>query len=437
LGPIASLADLRAALWRQAWLILLVLAIGLPLAYGFAASRPRLYEAIAVIQIEGPEVAETATGGTATAAAATNQLDLIQQGIMARDRIAALADRFGLFPEAGSQAERIGLTRGAIAITKIVDPAAAWRTDLQPTGLSIAVRLDDPVQAAAVANAVVEGIVDDATARSRERAQSTLDFLLAEEARVQAAIAAVEAEIADFRATHLASLPEGLTAQRERLTRLTERRLALEREILDLEAAAGRLRAEDADRQRAVLEEERRSLQAATAETEAAIAEAPAVERELGALTRRLQSLESELAVVTTRRTEAAMAQTLEARAQSARFTVLERAEVPEHAVSADRRKIALAGGAAVAALALLLALAREMVQPAIRTAAQMQRALGVEPVVVIPRLRTPRARIGRRAGMAALFLGTAAAAAAVGRLGIAGVQALIDRLPRALGAGG
>lgn len=436
MGPITSLADLRAALRRQAWLILLVLLLGLPLAYAFAVSRPRLYEAIAVIQIEGPEVAETVTGGAATVAAATNQLDLIQQGIMARDRIAALIDRFALFPEAGSRAERIALTREAITITRIVDPAAAWRTDLQPTGLSIAVRLDDPVQAAAVANAVVEGIVEDATRRSRERAQSTLDFLLAEEARVQEAIAAIEAEIADFRATHIASLPEGLTAQRERLTRLTERRLELEREILEIEAAASRLRPEEAERQRAVLEEERRNLETAIAETEAAIAEAPAVERELGALTRRLQGLESELQVVTARRTEAAMAQTLEVRAQSARFTILERAEPPEHSVSADRRKIALAGGGAVLALALALALAREMLHPAIRSAAQMQRVLGVDPVVVIPHLQTPRRRARRRAGLAALLLAVAAGAVALGRLGLSGLQTLIERLARVPGSG-
>ncbi|NAZ38095.1 chain-length determining protein [Rubellimicrobium sp. CFH 75288] len=437
MGPITSLADLRAALRRQAWLILLVLAIGLPAAYAFALSRPRLYEAFAVIQIETPEVAETVTGAAAIPPATANsQLDLIQQGIMARGTIEALVGRLNLFPEAETMTERVALTREAISITKIVDPAQAWRPDIQPTGLSIAVRLSDPVQAADLANAILDGLVEEASARARERAQSTLDFLLAEEARVEERIAGLEAEIADFRATHLASLPEGITSQRERLARLAEERIALDREALEFETNIARLRPDEVERQRARLAEERALLDAARDETEAAIAAAPAVERELGALTRRLGSLEAELRVITERRTEAAMAQTLEARAQTARFTVLETAQPPEFPVSADRRKIALAGGVAVGLLALGLALLREVLTPAIRNKEQMRRALGIEPVVVIPRLTSQGTRLRRQVTAAALFVAVAAGTAAVARLGIQGVQAAFDWLPRAAGAG-
>lgn len=425
MGPIASFADLIKALWRQRLPIALVLGLGLPAAYLYAASRSHVYEAVAVVQIEAPEVAQAAVGSGGVADAlsagpsATSELDLIEQGLMARSTIQGLADRFGLFAEAGSETERVALVRGAITITEIVDPAQAWRADVRPSGLSIAVRLGDPEEAARLANALVDTIVAEAAARAQARASTTLDFLQSEEARVGEAIAAVEGRIADFRAANLASLPEGLTAQRERVARLSESRIALDRDIIAFEGGADRLRPEEAARQRAAYEDQRRVLDAAVAEAEAAIAAAPAVERELGALGRQLQSLEAELTVVTERRTEAAMARTLEERDQAGRFTVLERAVPPEFPVSASRTKIALAGGATAGAVALALALAREVMQRSLRSAAQMRAQLGLDPLVVVPNLRARRRFWGDLAGLLAVLAALGAAGWAVARFAL------------------
>jgi tyrosine-protein kinase Etk/Wzc len=416
MGAITSLRDLLSALWRRRWLIVLVTLLGLPLAYFYAASQPKVFEATAVIQIEAPRVAATVTGppaaGQAAAAASVGaELDRIVQTLYARDTIEGLIARFGLFPSLESDTERVALTREAIAAVKLVDPNRAWQPDVQPSGLSITVRLDDPATAAALANALMDGIIEGATADARDRAGRTLDFLVAEEARVSGAIAEVEAAIAAFRSTNIASLPEGLTAQRERLSNLQERRIDVEREVLAFETGTARLRPEDAERQSALLDEQRELVESEIAETEAAIAAAPAVERELGALLRRLGSLEAELAVVTERRTEAAVSQQLESQSQAGGLSVLERAVIPEFAVSADRRETAILGAGAVVALALALALARELWRPAIRTAAQMEKLLGVEPLVVVPRVATRRG--WRRATVALVAMGAATAVAA------------------------
>jgi uncharacterized protein involved in exopolysaccharide biosynthesis len=429
MGPFASFADARAAVWRQAWLMLLVLALGLPAAYWYAKTRPSEYEAVAVVQIEAPEVAEAAVGGGGAAMLGNAQIDAIQQSLTSRDSLLGLADEFGLFAEIESETLRLAMMRGSITLTEIIDPTQAWRPDVQPSGVILRVRLGEAQAAADLANALARRLVAAATARATERTAATLEFLVAEEARVAAQIAAIEGQIADFRATNLASLPEGVTAQRERRTSLEEDIVALERRAIEAAGTADRLRPEEAERQRNLLEEERRLLVAALDEVEMALAAAPAVERELGALERRLGQLESELSVVTARRTEAAMNQTLQTQERTGRFSVLEPAVVPEFAVSPSRRNIAIAGGVAVGFLALGLALARELLEPSIRSAAQLRRQLGVEPLVVIPRLTT---RPGRRRRRFALLGGLAALLAGAWVVGRGGAQRFVDILPRA-----
>ncbi len=434
MGAIGSLRDLRAALGRQAWLIILLSALGIAAALTFARSRAETFEAVAVVQIEPPQVAEgepSLSGGLT----ANGQLDLIQQRLLARDAVTALVERFDLFPDA-PEAERVGLLRGSVTVAKLIDPTQAWRTDIQPSGLSISVRLDDPDRAAAVANALVETAVAEARGRAAAVTTQTLDFHRAEEAEVRAALEAVEAQIAEVRAANVESLPEALSSQRDRLTRLSEDRLAAERDLLEFESSGiARLRDEEAGRQRALLEESRAVIVQALAETQAALDAAPDVERQLGALERERTALEAELAVVIADRRDAETAQRLLDSEQASRFTVLETAVPPEGPISADPRKLALAGAVAAVAVAVGVALAREAFNPGIRTAAQMQRALAIEPLVVIPRLRTRGEALRRGLGLlSATALGVAVVAAAF--LGRAGLEGLLDQLPGALAQG-
>ncbi len=408
MGPITSFRDVFSAIRRQIWVIILILAVGLPASVWFALSQPRLYEATAVIQIEAPRVAETLAGSSGQTA--NNLLDLIQQQLMSRDNIAALIDQFDLYPTDLTMTEKVGLLRSSITLTKLIDPAQAYRPEVQPSGLSITVRLEQAQQAADVANAMLDKIVTEARARSEETANRTLDFLVAEETRIAAEIAVIESRIADYRQANVASLPEGLTAQRERLADLTESQLAIDNQILSLDSASDRLRPEEVARQTDLLHQQRALIGDSMALTEAAIAATPAVEQELSAMNRDLSQLETEYAVTTTRRTEAAMNQLLESQDQSARFEVLETAITPEFPVSASRRKLALAGGVVTVALALAAALAVEILNPAIRTAAQMERQLGVQPVIVVPYLRPMGKSRGPRIGLFAI-LGAAALA--------------------------
>ena len=201
MGHLASPRGILRMIFRRLPLILLIIAIGWPASIWFALSRPKLYEATAVIQIETAQVAEQ-LAGQAMQVGADNQLELIKQKLMSRDNLIAMIDEFGLFVGDMPITEKVFLLREAATIFELVDQSQGWRPDLTPSGLVILVRLDDAEKAAAVANSFLDSIVEEARARSEGRAARTLEFFVAEEARVSTEIGQVEAVIADFKHGH-------------------------------------------------------------------------------------------------------------------------------------------------------------------------------------------------------------------------------------------
>ena len=297
-------------------------------------------------------------------------------------------------------------------MTRLVDPGQAWRPDVQPLGLSITVQLDNAEKAAELANALMHSIVSEDARRAQirlesatERATAMVNFLSAEEASVGREISEVETQIAQFRTEYANSLPENLPLRRERVEELKAEMQAISREIADFERVQDQFQSSAAESRLTLLEDQRQVLEADLKEAEADIANAPEVERDLGSLIRRLQNLEAEQEAVATQRTQAGLDQSLIDYNQAPRFAVLDPALPPAFPISADKRKLALAGAAAVGLLALGLALGREMLNPVIRTPAQMMRFMDIEPVVAIPYIAVPgAARL--RAGFRTLFLG-------------------------------
>lgn len=433
MGPITTIWDIPRILIRRIWVVLLIVAIGLPGAVFFALSQPRVYEATAVVQIEAAQVVERLTSQSGTPVSTLNptgELDLIQQQLMSRDHIQSILETFDLFPAIPSMAERVGLMREAVELVELIDPEMAWRPDVQPSGLMITVRLDHPVTAADVANAFLARVLEEAQERTSGRTERTLEFLVAEEARLTAAIEALEAEYSAFRRDNAEALPAAIASQRTQLARLEESRITIEEQLIELETESGRLLAEAMTRQRDLLDQRLQLTSDAIAELEAAIAAAPEIERQIGVYERRLDQLQGELAVITERRAQAAMNQLLDSRNQAERFEVLETAIPGEYPVSTSRRKLAMAGGILTVLLALGAALALEVLDGRLRSPHHLMRDLGVQPVVAIPNLRSQsqkrRGRVMWIGGLTVLVI----AAVAVVR---GWFRTLADRMPQPL----
>ncbi|MAN98087.1 Wzz/FepE/Etk N-terminal domain-containing protein [uncultured Roseovarius sp.] len=396
MSAIQSMPDLMRLLHRRLWLIALVGVIGAILSVLIALSQPKVFQATAVIQIESPQVGSDLAGQT-IATDANHRLQLIEQRLMARDNLVKVIERHGLFANVHNMplAEKVHQLRISARITPITVGIPGMGPATTPSGLSVTVNLNDPVKAAEVANDFVETVITQNRERRMDLVRETLDFFSTEEARVSAQIAEVEGVIADFKRANGASLPSSITPVREELRTLNETLLALDQQIIALETESTRQRQEVFARQIGQLTDQRALVSARIAANEAALAAAPRVERELGALTRNLTQLQDQLSTITTNRVEAEMASVLESRQQQERFEILETAIPPEFPVSASRKKLAIAGALASLVLGLALVITLELLNPAIRSAAQLEKELEITPVVTIPvvRLRHERRR--------------------------------------------
>lgn len=393
MNSLLSLSGLKRALKRRALLISVVFICGTLLSLLFALQRPDVYEATAVIQIETPKITSNlASGGTVTTTSG-NRLKLIEQKLMSRDSILAMIEKFDLYNggDAPSDSIRVGLLRDSIQITELIDPAQAWRPNVQPSGLSITVRLNDARKAADIANELLAQVLAEGKQRSEIRASQTLAFLEAEEARLSAEIEALALEFARFKERNAASLPTNIEAQYDQLARLQESQLEIETRVIEIETNSTRLRAEERKHQSEFLTQQLSLLETRIAEVEKALAAAPEIERLYGVMERGLTQLQEQYSAITTRRTEAAMAQQLESQNQFERFEVLETALVPEYPVSSGKKKLVLAGTIASLLAGLGLGFAFEWFSPVMRTSERVEQELGLRPVVILPVLRKPR----------------------------------------------
>ena len=130
---------------------------------------------------------------------------------------------------------------------------------------------------------------------------------------------------------------------------------------------------------------------------EKSILQTPDIEMRLNALNREYEDLQEQYDVSVRKRAQAETGEKLEINQQAERFEVIENALVPERPVAPDRRRILMLGSVVSLAIAGGVAFLFELLNPAMRTAAAMERALDLRPVATIPYIRTRRERrIGR-----------------------------------------
>lgn len=391
-----SLDEIFSALKRRARIIVAITFVGCMLSLFFTLSQSKIYETTAVVQIEDARVPDRLVGATAQAEDAARRVRLIEQRLMSRDNLLRIMEKHDLFSADPTLVlnERIFMMREAAKVTPIVNQAQPFAPGANvPSGLLITVRLDNPQKAADLANELMYSVIDQSRDRSTSRARDTLEFFAAEEATVRANIEELEAQIAGFKGANAESLPEGLGDLRIQLAALRETVLNLDQDILSLKTDSNRQREEVKDGQIALLEERKLLIVERAVQLQTQLAAAPEVERTLNNLERQMTQLQEQYSVITRRRAEAELGQMLEDRQQNDRYEVLETALAPEYAVSRSRKKTAVLGAVASVLAGIGAAFAIESMNPPIRSAAQMERALGIRPVVAIPYIAAPSTR--------------------------------------------
>lgn len=416
-----SFEEVFSALKRRMGLIVLITLIGCIVSVAVALTRVPVYNAIAVVQIEDPQVASTnSTPGAATDARGgldtRRTVRLIEQRVMSRGSLVEIMDTHNLFNDDPSMTltERLTAMRESVTIDAIL-AGEAWQPNQSVSGMVIEVNLNDPQVAADVANDILARVLEEARTRSVDRAQVELEFFNVEETRIRTEIIAAESIISGYKSANAEVLPANISILQGELTTLNASLLTLRQQIVGLDSNSSRVRPEALQRQVSVLEDQIALIENRTSQITALLTRAPSVERELASLERELAQLNEQFTVISRRKADAEMSQSLEQQRQLARFEVLEPAIAPVYAISRSKRSIAMLGGVASLMMGVGLAFVLELLNPPIRNAAQMERILGVRPVISVPMLGTvssdvsKKKRNGSKFGLgilAAMFMG-------------------------------
>ena len=405
MGPIQTVEDLVGLIRRRFWLIFAVSLIGTLGAVWYAKTRPEVFEAAAVLQVELPMVTDSSQA-TALPVSVLQLLTSIEQRLTSRDNIIALIERHNLFSDAPalSLEDRIFVMRQSVSFQSVTGSSGAL------SALVISAQAGKAEDAARVANDLAQNVLDMGAEGKRATTEASFDFFKEQENRLWGQITELESEVAAYRDANRSALPGVREARQDEVAQLETSLRVLEQEINGLRSeeaqllglqtlrATDRRRLDDISQRLSVLTAQRAPLAERKAVVEATFGDTAEVERALSAYERQLRQLQDQYTVVSQRMAEAETAQSLASRQQTERFSMLERAITPEYPRGSGRKKIAIAGLFGSAGLGLMLAFVLDLIKPVIRTAAQMERELNLRPVVCIPEVsRDSRKPLGRK----------------------------------------
>lgn len=401
MGPIYSLGDFWDMVRRRLFTIVCVIILGCLVSLWFAASQQHEYETAEVLQVTQPQIAGELAKSTVEGSSA-RRMQLIEQRLMARGTVLEVIEKFGLYAdmEALTQLQKVALLRESVRITGVAAAREGFADDGTISVLTITARMPTAEQAQQVASEFGRRTIELSVATRIDQARETLSFFAGKEAALADQVAALEDEIAAYRNENDVTLPGTIEFRRAEIAALNEGLLEIARERIEIRRAADQALAterpatarrlqEEAEQNLATLDAQEQLLTRRRAGLEASLQTTPEVERRLGAYDRRLEQLQAELAQMTARRNEAEVGFRLETGRQAERLTVIEPAPLPDYPVTGARKTKALMGAAASLLAALLAAFLQELRQPALRTAAQMERETGLVPVVTIPVMDT------------------------------------------------
>jgi len=401
MGQIYSIDDVIDMVRRRVLFIISVFFIGCGISVLVALGQNHLYRSSEVIQIVQPKIADDLAKSTVEGSAA-RRLQLIEQRLMTRDSVIEIIDKYGIYHdlEGLKQSELVALMRHSVSIEGIAAAREGFSDDGAISVLTISAEMPTALQAQQVAHEFAQRTIELSKGSRIEQARGTLEFFTAREQNLTTQITALEDEMSVFRNTNNLSLPGSLEFRREEIATINDALLTIARERITIQRAADEAgttqRQATADRIRAgyaseiaTLDAQRQLLFERKTELEDAIRPTPEIERQLQAFDRKLEQLRVQMASVSARRAEAEVGFRLESERQAERLTVIEPAAFPDYPITGSRKKLALMGGVASIFIALTLAYLLELKSPVIRTAAQMDREIGLKPVVSIPYLNT------------------------------------------------
>lgn len=229
---------------RLHWFLLMAVlcaAIGITLA----RVLPTVYIGEATLVVESEQIPDSLAASTVQTQA-TEQLEIIQQRILARDTLVEMANRLQIYGPASGQRSRpmdadelVADLRARISIVTSGGPVVRGPT--QATLVKVSFEAPTAALAAAVTNDVVTLILKTDVEMRTGAARQTLDFFQQDVTRLDKDLADRGAAIVRFKEAHKTALPDSLEFRRNQQAIAQERLLQVQRDEADLRDRRDRL----------------------------------------------------------------------------------------------------------------------------------------------------------------------------------------------------
>lgn len=445
-GMGAILAQLPMVLWQRRWFIIVPALTIFALAIAAVLLLPKKYESAAILLVQSPSLPKEIIG-MQTDDAVAQRIAAIRQQIVNRPALIGLIEKNGLYRDKRRSTPLSKIVEDMRdAITLVPQSVDAGATDKDRTiSVRLAYSYSDPVKAQAVAQQLMERVVEVDSTTNTEQLTETVQFLTDQQQELQRKIDAAESDVADFNRRYGNVLSAGsaaviggggagydiqianlqreisqLEAQKATLASADTRDPAVVAAEAQLAAAraiytenhpdvvlakqrlaeakqfakqnASKIPTEQIDRQLSFNRSQLAQLQAAKArdmaQTNAVLADrarAPAVEQEQSQLQQRLQTLYKQLDAVSGQLLSAKASARAGEEQMGERLIVVDPPVVPDTPTTPNRPLILGLGAAAGLGLGLILALAIEIILHPIRDPAVLASITGSRPLAMIP----------------------------------------------------
>ena len=405
MGPIQSFAELRDFLVRRLNVIMLAFGIALLLAVFSALRAAPVFQAVAVLSTRVEALSDGAMRDSPSGSTA-RLMQLIEQRLTARETMLQLADEYEMFVGRAPQ-ERTILMRESITLLSQAAVTVGFGSDGALASMVIMVRADTGPKSAAMANTLAQMVLTETGAGRLARARQTLQFHQAELDRLNDDLRGLQEESRIFMLENYDVMSVAAELRRAELTQIASDVQDARRELASAEAELATMTGQNTAQRRQIqlrdqvtrARAELERLEAQQAELEPFFRRVSQAERELAILTERESRLQDRMRDVAAQVAAAETALRVEADSRSATFELVEEATVPDFPISRSRKTMVMMGGVVGLVAGILCAFAFELLRPALRSVRQVERELGMRPVMILPEMALPADRRKRVLG--------------------------------------
>jgi polysaccharide chain length determinant protein (PEP-CTERM system associated) len=196
-------------MFRRRWVLILTLMIvGGPLAYGISRFLPNRYKSQTLVLVEQQTVPSEIVKPVVTSDI-SQRLGSMQQQILSRTRLEPVMRQFGLFSEDINRVPLDGLVerlRKAIEVSPVLPMAETRANDLP--GFYVSVTLDNPRIAQKVCSAVTSMFIEENLRLRQQHSEDTTQFLTQQLTDAKSKLDQQDAKLAAFKIRYMGLLPD-------------------------------------------------------------------------------------------------------------------------------------------------------------------------------------------------------------------------------------